>query len=322
MSRSDRERRDAEKAARRANRLAERAQQRAQRKGEQVEAASVRAEELASRTKNRRPRDRHRESSIEDMVDDVTEKWSRKATDWLDEQSHNMFGESDLEVKVTRRSSSERAAKKAYDLGESDSYAYESDDEDYYTGEYKPQSASSRRRSKRRATRARSSSRRLRKRSGHGLYRDGRNKKICGVCAGSAEYLGLETWQVRLGAIIGLIFIPTLAVPAYFITWFLMDKKPYYREATERYDRHHQTASGLSSSKNGSSIDSASLPNSMSKRKAKNRTKDSGMSNVQALNTAKQKFSHIEEHLREMESHVTSSRFELKREFKKIAGEE
>ena len=310
MSRSDRERRDAEKAARRANRLAERAQQRAQRKGEQAEAASARAEELAQRTKNRRPRDRHRESSIEDMVDDVAEKWSRKATDWLDQQSHNMFGESDLEVKVTRRSSSERLARKARDLGESGSYPGDADDD--YTGEYEPQNTSSRRRPKRRATRARSISRHLKKRAGHGLYRDAKNKKICGVCAGSAEYLGLETWQVRLGAIIGLIFIPTLAVPAYFITWFLMDKKPYYREAAERYDRHHQSAS----------IPGSSINSSMSKRKAKNRTKDTGMSNVQALNTAKQKFSHIEEHLREMESHVTSSQFELKREFKKIAGEE
>jgi phage shock protein C len=299
VSRSDRERRDAERAARRAKRLAERAQQRAQRKGEQAEVASERAEILAERTKNRRPRDRYRESSIEDLVDDVAEKWSRKATSWLDEQSQNMFGDTDSGRKSTRRSSANRASE----------YSTEGDDDgvDYEGGDYKPRNETIRRRARRRATRARSSRQNLRKRSGHGLYRDEKNKKICGVCAGTAEYLGLETWQVRMGAIFGLIFIPTVAVPAYFITWFLMDKKPYYREAAERYDRNHQAEL---------------LPNTMRKRKAKNRTKEPGISNVQALHIAKQKFSHIEEHLREMESHVTSSQFELKREFKKIAGEE
>ena len=311
MSRSDRERREAEKAARRAKRLAERAEHRAQRKGEQAEAASERAERLAERTKNRRPRDRYRESSIEDLVDDVAEKWSRKATDWLDVQSQNMFGEGELEVKVRRRKAAEHSS------GNSAEYNEESDQYEDLTGDEddQPRKASFKRRARRRATRSRKSRHQLRKRSGHGLYRDAKNKKICGVCAGSAEYLGLEAWQVRMGAIFGLIFMPTLAVPAYFITWFLMDKKPYYREAAERYDRNHHAES---------------IPSSMRERKAKNKTKNKmkskteepDMSNVQALQIAKQKFSHIEEHLREMESHVTSSQFELKREFKKIAGEE
>jgi len=271
VSRSDRERREAEKAARRSRRLADRAELRAQRKGEQAQEAALRADERANykSKNNRRPSDRNRDSSIEDLVDDVTEKWSRKASEWLDEQSQKMF-----------------------------------DDGDNPTSGY---SKSTARRTKRRAARVKSGRRRNRKRSGHGLYRDSRNSKICGVCAGSAEYLGLEIWQVRVCAVLGLIFVPSLAVPAYFITWFLMDEKPYYREATERYDLAHHT-------------DSAVSP--MRKRKAENRAKTPQMSNAHALNIAKQKFSNIEEHLRDMESHVTSSQFELRREFKKIAGEE
>lgn len=46
------------------------------------------------------------------------------------------------------------------------------------------------------------------------------------------------------------------------------------------------------------------------------------MNNVQTMKVAKEKFSDIEQRLREMESHVTSSRFELQRELKKISGED
>ncbi|MBL4680330.1 MAG: PspC domain-containing protein [Pseudomonadales bacterium] len=303
MSRSDRERREAEKAARRSRRLADRAELRAQRKGEQAQEAALRADRLAERANrksenNRRPSDRYRDSSIEDLVDDVTEKWSRKASEWLDGQSQKMFDDGDS-------------------LSNGRSHRYSNSPEEKVTEEPESDTERSRRRSgyskssvrrtKRRVARIKSGKRRNRKRSGHGLYRDTRNSKICGVCAGSAEYLGLEIWQVRVCAVLGLIFVPSLAVPAYFITWFLMDEKPYYREATERYDLAHYTDSAISP---------------MRKRKAENRAKTPQMSNVHALSIAKQKFSNIEEHLRDMESHVTSSQFELRREFKKIAGGE
>jgi hypothetical protein len=48
----------------------------------------------------------------------------------------------------------------------------------------------------------------------------------------------------------------------------------------------------------------------------------SRMSNTETLRTAKDKFADIEVRLRSMESHVTSSKFELQRELRKIAGED
>jgi len=86
-----------------------------------------------------------------------------------------------------------------------------------------------------------------------------------------------------------------------------MDNKPYYREATERYAESHHTEY---------------VASPMRKRKSENRSNKAAMTNVQALSIAKQKFAGIEERLREMESHVTSSQFELKREFRKISGDE
>jgi len=319
VSRSDRERREAERAARRARRLADRAEQRAQRKGQQAKRTAERAEELARRAHRRQsPRERDLDKSIEDFVDDVTEKWSRKAEEWIDEKSHKIFDEesdnhrfdttdgpdsAEVEARKARRTA--RKARQAAE--EAAEFASRSSEQEF---------RSTRRRGK--------SKRRYRsygnadfrrwgrskwRRHGYGLYRDSKNKKICGVCAGSAEYLGVETWQVRLGALCGLFFLPSIAIPAYFITYFLMDKKPYYREVTDRFDEGRK------------SKDDHTRP-SMRERKSENRVNKPGTSNVQALSTAKRKFADIEDKLRCMETHVTSSKFELQREFKKISGED
>ncbi|MFT5804450.1 MAG: hypothetical protein ACI9R8_001494, partial [Candidatus Paceibacteria bacterium] len=44
--------------------------------------------------------------------------------------------------------------------------------------------------------------------------------------------------------------------------------------------------------------------------------------NAQVFRLARGKFAHLEDRVRAIESHVTSSRFELQREFKKIAGDD
>ena len=58
------------------------------------------------------------------------------------------------------------------------------------------------------------------------LYRDPQKGKIAGVCAGLADYFGVETWIVRLLAITGLIFAGFITFTAYIAAWFLLDKKP------------------------------------------------------------------------------------------------
>ena len=58
------------------------------------------------------------------------------------------------------------------------------------------------------------------------LYRDPRHGKIGGVCAGLANYYGMETWVVRCMAITGLIFLSQIIFPAYWIAYFVMDKPP------------------------------------------------------------------------------------------------
>jgi len=48
------------------------------------------------------------------------------------------------------------------------------------------------------------------------IYKDSANKKITGVCAGIARHYDIPRWQVRAGAVAGLIFLPQVAIVAYF----------------------------------------------------------------------------------------------------------
>ena len=121
-------------------------------------------------------------------------------------------------------------------------------------------------------------------RRGGNLYRDSRRAKVLGVCAGIAEYSGFAPWQVRLAAVVGLVFAAGVTIPAYLVAFILMDDKPYYRRVTDRFD---------------------DLPKVT-------------VDNTQTMQAAKRQFAEVEQRLRAMESHVTSSRFELQRQLKKI----
>ena len=59
------------------------------------------------------------------------------------------------------------------------------------------------------------------------LYRDPDNGRIAGVCAGVAQYFGLETWLVRILTVTGFFLLagPFMLV-AYVAAWFILDKKP------------------------------------------------------------------------------------------------
>ena len=141
------------------------------------------------------------------------------------------------------------------------------------------------------------------------LYRDPRRQKIGGVCAGIARYYGMEPWVVRIIAVTGLLFFPTIVFPAYWIAYFVMDKPPSLddrrrqrqaRHQDRRERRHHRPARE----------DHASPAPELGPRFSPRYS----LRNIQADLTE------VELRLRRMETHVTSGQYELQRELHKIDG--
>ncbi|WP_379545845.1 envelope stress response membrane protein PspC [Qipengyuania sp. DSG2-2] len=68
------------------------------------------------------------------------------------------------------------------------------------------------------------------------LYRDKQNAKLMGVCAGIADYTGVNSLWVRLGFLILLFTVAPILLPAYFVAGVLLNKKPphLYKDVDEQ----------------------------------------------------------------------------------------
>jgi phage shock protein C len=58
------------------------------------------------------------------------------------------------------------------------------------------------------------------------LYRDKQNGKLMGVCAGIADYTGVNALWVRLAFIMLIMMTSGAILPFYFIAGILLNKKP------------------------------------------------------------------------------------------------
>jgi len=87
----------------------------------------------------------------------------------------------------------------------------------------------------------------------HRLYRDRDAGKLFGVCAGIADYFGIEVMVVRLAAVIGAVFFTMPVVGAYLLAALVLKPKPgrlyanreeeeFWRTLTTKPDR---TLAGL-----------------------------------------------------------------------------
>jgi phage shock protein C len=117
------------------------------------------------------------------------------------------------------------------------------------------------------------------------LWRDTDRRILAGVCAGIADYIGVEPIVVRIVAFVGLIFflIPTIA--AYAILSVVLRPKPpalYESRDEEAFWRGVNTAP------------------------------------ADTFQSLQHKFRDLEDRLRQMESQVTSNDFELHRKFRDL----
>lgn len=71
------------------------------------------------------------------------------------------------------------------------------------------------------------------------LYRDKSNAKLMGVCSGIADYTGVNVFWIRMAVVI-LVLMTGVALPAYFIAGLLLDKKPPYLYSDQAETKYWQ----------------------------------------------------------------------------------
>lgn len=128
--------------------------------------------------------------------------------------------------------------------------------------------------------------------NGRQLYRDPVNGKISGVCAGIANYFGLEIWLVRILVVSAALLSGTFLVLLAYVAFTLMlDKQPY----DEEENMHHQQ-----------------------EWKLKSKAWQAGQSAEQLLQSIDAELNRTEGKVRAMEAYVTSDAFRINREFSKL----
>ncbi len=58
------------------------------------------------------------------------------------------------------------------------------------------------------------------------LYRDPQRGRVAGVCAGLAEYTGVDLGVVRIGWFLGLVFFSVPVLLGYVLLWALLPVRP------------------------------------------------------------------------------------------------
>ncbi|MGF1690693.1 envelope stress response membrane protein PspC [Photobacterium kagoshimensis] len=124
------------------------------------------------------------------------------------------------------------------------------------------------------------------------LYRDPKNGKLGGVCAGVAEYFGLEVWLVRIltvsAFLLGLGFV---VLVAYVAACLILDKMPEDRSQQQYVYKEHNV---------------------------KQKSWQAGLPPEQVLHNVELELDDIEKNVRDIEAYVTSSTFNVQREFKNL----
>ena len=118
----------------------------------------------------------------------------------------------------------------------------------------------------------------------HRLYRDKENAMLTGVCAGLADYFGLNRKGLRLVLAVATFFFFPFVVPAYIVLTIILPVKPqdlYQDESQEKFWR------GVS------------------------------MAPTDVFSNLSHRFRELDLRLQKMEAYVTSREFEIDRELGK-----
>ncbi|AJQ92603.1 PspC domain-containing protein [Gynuella sunshinyii] len=125
------------------------------------------------------------------------------------------------------------------------------------------------------------------------LYRNTKERMVAGVCAGLADNFEVDNWVVRLVFIAGGIFLGGFAVVTYIALWVFLGKRSASHRVEYEYDERSR------------------------RYRPKKVFKNSDSANVR-LQRVSDRLKRAVRRVEEMESYVTSRKFELDKEFAKI----
>ena len=124
------------------------------------------------------------------------------------------------------------------------------------------------------------------------LYRDPVNGKFGGVCAGVADYFGMEIWLVRILTVTAfLVGLGFFVIVAYVAAMLILEKMPPEEAKRTFHYKEHQV---------------------------KQKPWQQGKSASQFLADIDTEMGQMERDVAKMEAYVTSKEYELNRQFKKL----
>ena len=146
------------------------------------------------------------------------------------------------------------------------------------------------------------------------LYRDTRQGKLGGVCAGLATYFNIEIWLVRI-CVISAFLLTTgpFVFVAYVAAWLILDKAPHNVFGTSDNEVNYTSQGSGFTPKGYTNVDTQN-----DKVCVKSRVWQAGMPPKQAFVNLQQRFIRSENRLRKVESYVTSKEFQLNRELNRL----
>lgn len=169
------------------------------------------------------------------------------------------------------------------------------------------------------------------------IYRNQRNKRVAGVCAGIADYLEVSAFSVRLVTLLSFFLFGPFTFWAYVICWFVFDPDPYYEghDCSTRRSRYRQRREAKRQRREQRKRAHAMRRNGVRKsyvneeeqvQASFDEPRDENDSNPDSESYAgyysrkqcTQLYSELELRLREMEAFMTSKRFRLHCEIKRI----
>jgi phage shock protein C len=151
-----------------------------------------------------------------------------------------------------------------------------------------------------------------------GIYRDPKNGKIAGVCAGIADYFKLEVWLVRILTVTAFFLLGgSFVLVAYIAARFILDKKPTGSISMNRENQYSSSVNAGAANKVWRKTGDAGSSKE-GRIEVKSRVWQAGEPPREAFFDIQERFRVAELKLRKLEGYVTSKEFELNREISRL----